>query len=86
MVHLSFEWDFFYTADRSADCIGTINPGETCLFTNTYAPPPPNIAHLNVIVRVDNTGCLNQCAEASDFDISVGGGSPRPGAKVIPLF
>ena len=68
----------FYVAGRSADCVGTINPSETktCNFTNTYTPPPSNIAHLNVIVRVDNTGCLNQCAQASDFPIQVGGGSP----------
>jgi hypothetical protein len=65
----------FYTADRSAGCVGTINPGETktCIFTNTFAPPPSNSAHLTVIKRVDNTGCTSQCAQASNFDISVGG-------------
>lgn len=65
----------FYTADRSSDCEGTINPGETktCIFTNTFAPPVSRSAHLTVIKRVDNTGCTNQCAQASNFDISVAG-------------
>jgi hypothetical protein len=70
-VHVSTKsWFLFYTAERSADCVGKINPGET----KTCTPSPSRTAHLTVITRVDNTGCMDQCAKASNFEITVAGG------------
>src|SRR5690349_7114072 len=55
-------------------CVDWFSIGKSYLtnYFNTFAPPPSNSAHLTVIKKVDNTGCTNQCAQASNFDITVG--------------